>query len=53
MNTLPLVLWNVEYMAAGAIPIGEHFYFFFFHLNDDTSLFCYLENALDEITLMF
>jgi hypothetical protein len=52
MITLALVLWNVEYMAAGAIPIGEHFYFFF-HLNDDTSLFCYLENALDEITLMF
>lgn len=54
MNTLALVLWNVEYMAAGAIPIGEHFYLFiYFHLNDDTSLFCYLENALDEITLMF
>jgi len=29
MITLALVLWNVEYMAAGAIPIGEHFYFFF------------------------
>ena len=26
---------------------------FLLHFNYDTSLFCYLENALDEITLMF